>query len=70
MFQSHLVVTHELSYRKERPPRDHLTFRNLFNEMTVERDPCSQSFETLFPRPSSDHCVGHRDGRLQTVPCR
>ena len=52
MSQGHFVVTLQISYRIEGPPCNHLTFRDGFHEMTVECDPRTQHFETLFPRPS------------------
>ena len=63
MSQCHFVVTQQFSYRMGGPPCNHLTFRQLFHEMTIKSDPRSQGLETLFSRPSSDH----RNFCLQTV---
>ena len=67
MSQSHFVVTQKMSYRMESPPCNHLTFREFFHEMTIECDPRTQGFETLFSRPSSDHRAIHHNSRFQTV---
>ena len=48
MSQCHIVVTQQFSYRTERLPCNHLTFREFFHEVTIECDPRTQGFETLF----------------------
>ena len=70
MSQCHFVVTEQYTYRIEGPPCNHLTFREFFHEMTIECDPRTQGFETLFSRPSSDHRVIHLNICHQTVTSR
>ena len=54
MSQCHFVVTQQFSYRVERPPCNHLTFRELFHEMTIDMihapkalKPCSLALQVI-----------------------
>ena len=53
MFQRHFVVAQHMSYREEAAPRNYLALCQLFREVSIERNPHSQRFESVCPWSSS-----------------